>query len=148
MDSYDLNSHTMAESSNRREFENIVIALEEYYSKTGIHDVEFFMFTYNMVSENAFYRGTSRSPILFKLVLQLRLLEIHGGWKLHVIHISGKRMIQQGTDYCIGEICWLVSWEELTCCHLFRWEKEQMSAPEASSVGSTPGRRVIHQLSG
>jgi hypothetical protein len=51
------------ESSNRREFENIVIALEEYYSKTGIHDVELFMFTDNMVSENAFYRGTSSSPI-------------------------------------------------------------------------------------
>jgi hypothetical protein len=85
-------------SSNRREFENIVIALEEYYSNTGIHNVELFMFTYNMVSENEFYRGTSRSPILFELVLPLRLLEMHGGWKLHVIHISGKRMIQKGTD--------------------------------------------------
>jgi hypothetical protein len=90
------------ESLNRREFENIVIALEEYYSKTGIHDVEFFMFTEKMVSDNAFYRGTSSSPILFELVLRLRLLEMHGDWKLHVIHISGKPMIQQGTDYCLG----------------------------------------------
>jgi hypothetical protein len=86
------------DSSNRFEFENIVIALEEYYSKTEIHDVELFMFTDNMVSENEFYRGTSSSPILFELVMRPRLLEMHGGWKLHVIHISGKRMIQQGTD--------------------------------------------------
>jgi hypothetical protein len=75
-----------------------VIALEEHYSKTGIHDVELFMFTDKMVYENAFYRGTSSSPILFELVMRLRLLEMHDSWKLHVIHISGKRMIQQGTD--------------------------------------------------
>jgi hypothetical protein len=75
-----------------------VIALEEYYSKTGIQDVELFMLAYNMVSENAFYRGTSSSPILFELVLRLDLLEIHGGWKLQVIHISGKRMIQKIMD--------------------------------------------------
>jgi hypothetical protein len=56
------------------------------------------MFTDKMVSENAFYRGTSSSPFLFELVLRLRLLEMHGGWKLHVIHIAGKRMIQKGTD--------------------------------------------------
>jgi hypothetical protein len=41
------------ESLNRREFENIVIALEEYCLKTGIHDVELFMFTDTIVSENA-----------------------------------------------------------------------------------------------
>jgi hypothetical protein len=59
--------------------------------------VELFTFTDNMVSENAFYRGASSSPILFELVLLLRLLEIHGGWKLHVIYIAGKLMIQQDT---------------------------------------------------
>jgi hypothetical protein len=42
------------EYSNRREIENIVTALEEYYPKTGIHYVELFMFTDNIVSENAF----------------------------------------------------------------------------------------------
>jgi hypothetical protein len=86
------------QSLNRRKFEKIAIVLEEYYLNTGIHDLELFMFTDNIVSENAFCRGTSSSPILFELVLWLRLLEMHGGWKLHVIHIAGKRMIQQGTD--------------------------------------------------
>jgi hypothetical protein len=86
------------DSSSRREFENIVIALEEYFLKMGIHDVELFMFTDNFVSQNVFYRGTSSSPILFELVLRLGLLEMHGGWKLRVFHISGKRMIQKGMD--------------------------------------------------
>jgi hypothetical protein len=72
---------------DRRKFDNIVITLEEYLLKTGILDVELFMFTNRFVSENAFY-----SPILFKLVLRICLLEMHGAWKLHVIHISGKRM--------------------------------------------------------
>jgi hypothetical protein len=79
-------------SSNRRTFENIVIALEESYLKTGIHDVESLMFTYIIVSENAFYRRTSRSPILFELLLRLCLLKMHCGCKLHVIHIAGKCM--------------------------------------------------------
>jgi hypothetical protein len=86
------------ESSNRRELGNIVIALEEYFTKTEIHDVEMFMFTDNFVLENALYRGISSNPILFGLVLRLRLLGMHGGWNLHVIHIAAKRTIQQGTD--------------------------------------------------
>jgi hypothetical protein len=42
----------------------------------------------------------------------------------------------------------MVSWEEFTCCHLFLWEKERMSALEVSSVGSIPGGIVIHQRGG
>jgi hypothetical protein len=56
------------------------------------------MFTDNFVSENEFYRGASTSPILFALVLGLHLMEMHCGWKLHVIHVTGKRTIQQGMD--------------------------------------------------
>jgi hypothetical protein len=124
-----------------------VIALEEYYSETGIYDVELFMFTDNMMSDNAFYRGTSSSPILFELVLWLRLLEMHGGWKLHVIHIAGKRTIKQGTDglYRVDMMYGVMGGVDML--YLFHWENEQMSAPEASSVGSRPGGRVIHQRS-
>jgi hypothetical protein len=127
-----------------------VIALEENYSKTVIHDVELFMFTDNKVSENAFYRGTSSSPILLELVLRLHLLEMHGGWKLHVIHIAGKRMTQQGTDgFSRGDIMsGVMGGVDMLSFFLFHWENEHMSAPEASSVGPTPGGRVIHQRSG
>jgi hypothetical protein len=45
-----------------------------------------------------YLRGTSSSPILFCLVLRLRKLELRAGWKIHVIHIDGTRMICQGTD--------------------------------------------------
>jgi hypothetical protein len=136
------------ETSNRREFENIVIALEEYNSKTGIRYVELFTFTDNMVSDNAFYRGTSSSPILFELVLRLRQLEMHGGWKLHVIHIAGKRMIQQGTDGLSRGDMMSGGMEGFDMLSFVPLGKEQMSALEASSVGSTPGGRVIHQRSG
>jgi hypothetical protein len=86
------------ESSNLRELENIVRALEEYFEETGERDVELFMFTDNFVTECAFFKGTSSSDSLFELVLRLRLLEMHSGWKLHVIHIAGTRMIRQGAD--------------------------------------------------
>jgi hypothetical protein len=108
--------------------ESSVIALEEFYSKTGIHDVELFMFTDNMVSENAF----------FELVLRMRLLEMHGGWKLHVIHIAGKCIIQQGTnELSRGDIM----------SGVMRGV-DMLTAPAASSVGSRPGGRVIYQQIG
>ena len=44
--------------------------------------------------------GASKSKLLHSLVLSLWLLELEYGMTLHVIHISGKRMIAQGTDGC------------------------------------------------
>jgi hypothetical protein len=44
------------------------------------------------------FKGNSRSESLFELVLRLWLLEMHAGWKLHVVHISGTCMIRQGSD--------------------------------------------------
>jgi hypothetical protein len=125
-----------------------VIALEEYYLKTGIHGVELLMFTDSIVSENAFYRGTSSSPISFELVLRIRLLKMHGGCKLHVIQIAGKRMIQKGMDG--------LSWGYMMHCvvggvDMFSFVplgKEWIKALEFSSVGFTPGGRVIRQQGG
>jgi hypothetical protein len=73
------------ESSNRREFENVVIASEESYSKTGIHDMELFMFTDNMVSENAFYRGTSSSPFF---LISVAATSARNSWWLETAHDS------------------------------------------------------------
>jgi hypothetical protein len=56
------------------------------------------MFTDNQTAESAFWKGHSSSPKLFDLVLRLRKLEMTHGIILHVIHVSGKRMIAQGTD--------------------------------------------------
>ena len=42
--------------------------------------------------------GTSKSRKLFELVLRLKKLEVKYHIILHVMHVSGKRMIAQGTD--------------------------------------------------
>ena len=73
-------------------------ALEEYYEETQERDIELFMCTDNFVTECAFFKGTSRSELLFDLVLRLRVLELHAGWKLHVNHVAGTRMIGEGSD--------------------------------------------------
>jgi hypothetical protein len=85
------------ESSNRREFENLFQRLESFAHSHPGADIEVFMFTNNFFMECAYFVGTSSSPILFDLVLRLPKLELHAGWKIHVIHIAGTRMISQGT---------------------------------------------------
>jgi len=60
--------------------------------------VELFLFTDNFTAESVFHKGDARSETLFELVLRLRELEMKHGLFVHVIWVSGKRMIAQGTD--------------------------------------------------
>jgi hypothetical protein len=60
--------------------------------------VELFMFTDNFVTKWDYFQVTSTSLILFGLVLWLRILEMHMGWNIHVIHVAGTPIIEQGTD--------------------------------------------------
>lgn len=60
--------------------------------------VEVFLFTDNSTAEAAFARGSSTTESLFDLVKRLKLMEMVFRARIHVIHISGKRMIAQGTD--------------------------------------------------
>jgi hypothetical protein len=76
-------------SSNRREFENLVHRLETFSQAHLGTAIEAFMSTDNYVTECSYFRGTSSSPILSDLVLRLRKLELHAGWKIHVIRIAG-----------------------------------------------------------
>jgi len=88
------------ESSNFRELANLVDALR-YRSQDknmSVRGLEVFLFTDNAVAEGAFYKGSSSSKKLFNLILQLRLLEMEAGMRIHIIHIAGSRMIKQGTD--------------------------------------------------
>jgi hypothetical protein len=59
---------------------------------------ELFIFTDNTTAEGAYFRGNSDNRLLFSLVLRLRTLEMMGSLCLHVIHVAGTRMIQQGAD--------------------------------------------------
>jgi hypothetical protein len=86
------------ESSNWRELANLVEALEREVRENELKGCEIFMFTDNTTAENAFWKGLSHSPRLFELVLRLKKLEMKADLLLHVIHVSGKRMIAQGTD--------------------------------------------------
>ena len=92
------NTRHSLESSNFRELANLIYAIEEAVGKGLLDDAELFVFTDNTSAESAFYKGTSSSRRLFELVLRLRKLQMHRGLTLHVIHVSGKRMIAQGTD--------------------------------------------------
>jgi hypothetical protein len=49
-------------------------------------------------AEAAFWKGTSKSEALFELVLRLKELELDYNMHLQIVHVSGKRMIAEGTD--------------------------------------------------
>jgi hypothetical protein len=85
-------------SSNWREFANLVAFLEGAIKEHELGGSEIFIFTDNSTSEAAFWKGTSRSRLLFDLVLRLKKLEMDYNLILHVIPVSGKRMIDQGSD--------------------------------------------------
>jgi hypothetical protein len=88
----------LEESSNYKELGNLVSALHEAVEMGTLQDCEIFLFTDNSTAEGAYYKGNSPSRKLFELVLDLRKLAMDAGLILHVIHVSGKRMIAQGTD--------------------------------------------------
>jgi len=91
-------SEISEESSNYRELRNLVDAVEELVVQKELRGVEIFLFTDNSTAEGAFWKGNSSSRKLFELVLRLKKLEWEFGLNLHVVHVSGKRMIAQGTD--------------------------------------------------
>ncbi|KAI2505417.1 hypothetical protein MHU86_9030 [Fragilaria crotonensis] len=86
------------ESSNWKEFSNVVEALEDEAINGNLDDTEVFMFTDNSTVEACATRGSSSSPKLLELIIRLRALSIRCGIKLHIFHVAGTRMIAQGTD--------------------------------------------------
>ncbi len=87
-----------AESSNYRELSNIINSLEAAHERGLLKNTEVFMFTDNSTAEAAVFKGTSKSRKLFELILRLQNLQMHGKMIILFIHVSGKRMIAQGTD--------------------------------------------------
>ncbi len=72
--------------------------LKDAADKGLLTQTEFFVFTDNFASESTFYKGTSSSKKVFELMFALRELQMNVGLSLHVLHVTGKRMISQGTD--------------------------------------------------
>jgi hypothetical protein len=89
---------TNEHSSNFRELRNLVDTMEDLAAEGGLLGREIFLFTDNTTAERAYFKGTSSNELLFELVLRLRKLEMTVQFKLHVVHVAGTRMIEQGTD--------------------------------------------------
>lgn len=85
-------------SSNYRELFNLVLTLEDMFSQGYLANTEIFLFTDNSTAEAAFYKGTFSNKELFTLILRLRKLQMDSGAFFHVLLVSGKCMIAQGTD--------------------------------------------------
>jgi hypothetical protein len=89
---------TDTRSSNWRELNNLVETLERVVVEHDLGGTKIFIFTNNSTAEAAFWKGTSSSEPLFELVLRLKISKMEQGFILHVVHVSGRRMIAQGTD--------------------------------------------------
>ena len=59
---------------------------------------EVFIFTDNSTAEAAYFKGSSKSKLLFELILELRELEMNCKTRIHFVHVAGTRMIAQGSD--------------------------------------------------
>ena len=86
------------ESSNWKEFTNIVESLEEEGAEGNLGDSEVFMFTDNSTVEACAAKGSSTSQKLLDLVIRLQALSTRLGVRIHIFHVAGTRMIAQGTD--------------------------------------------------
>jgi hypothetical protein len=64
-------------SSNWKEFENVVEALEEEGNNGSLDGCLVYFFTDNSTVELALYKGNSSSPKLFDLVVRFKKLETH-----------------------------------------------------------------------
>ena len=85
-------------SSNWREFENLVCEVEEAGEKGWLTGGLLILATDNQVVESALHKGNSSSEKLFNLILRLRKVEMKYAIKLLITHVAGTRMMAQGTD--------------------------------------------------
>ena len=85
-------------SSNLRELKNLVDTLKKMAESNELEGSEIFIFTDNSMVEAAFFKGSSKSRLLFELILELKELEMKCKTKIHFIHVAGMRMIAQGSD--------------------------------------------------
>jgi hypothetical protein len=87
-----------ATSSNYKEFSNVVMTVEEEANAGTLNGAELFLFTDNSTVEAALYKGNSSNRLLFELIVRLRKVQMACNATILVSHVSGKRMIAQGTD--------------------------------------------------
>ena len=85
-------------SSNYRELRNLVETLERSGLDGELTGKEIFLFTDNSTAKSIAAKGSSTSPLLFELITRLYKLTMKFMCSVNLIHVSGMRMIEQGTD--------------------------------------------------
>ena len=86
------------ESSNWKEFENVVQTLEAESENGGLGGSLVILAVDNATVESCLYKGNSSGPKLYDLILGFKQLELHSGARFIVPHMPGDRMKSQGTD--------------------------------------------------
>ena len=86
------------QSSNWKEFTNIVKSLKEETTTGNLVNSEVFMLTDNSTVESCVVKGSSSSVKLLGLIIRLRALTTIHGLRVHIFHMTGTRMIAQGSD--------------------------------------------------
>lgn len=86
------------ESSNFREFANVVETLEEEEDSGALDGCMLILATDNSTVESCLHKGNSSSEKLYDLIVRLRSLELRVGARFLISHVSGHRMQAQGTD--------------------------------------------------
>jgi hypothetical protein len=87
-----------SESSNFKEFQNVVESIEHEVNSGNLDGSLLFFFTDNSTVESALYKGNTSSRKLFELVVRFRKLQMRTGLQFIVSHVAGRRMVAQGTD--------------------------------------------------
>ena len=86
------------ESSNFREFSNLVEAVEFEVKQGRIYEATLIMATDNTTVEAAIYKGNSTNTKLLDLIVRFKCCELKSRSKFIITHVSGERMKSQGTD--------------------------------------------------
>ena len=86
------------ESSNCKELSNLVSSVRERGQDGALFGTEVILNTDNTTSKNGYCKGYSKSKNLDALPFELRILEMTCGFKLWVVHVSGRRMVVSGID--------------------------------------------------
>ena len=76
----------------------MVEALEHEAQQGGLVGSLIILAVDNATVESCIYKGNSKSPKLFQLIMRFKHLELHSGARFIASHVSGNRMKSQGTD--------------------------------------------------
>jgi hypothetical protein len=87
-----------ANSSNFKEFENVVLTIEEEARNGMLNGASMYLFTDNSTVEGALFKGNTPSRKLFELIVRFRKVQMNVDADIIVSHVAGTRMIAQGTD--------------------------------------------------